>query len=201
MNRKKQMQKAFGVDEFGHFNFPIKIPNVRLARLMYGNKSGCSYCFSHGYETVNSTVANRQRNWKRFRKIKWKDKLSYKKPQHLGLFICICLANEIKNEWWFKGKPIASPDRKHFIGMYTVYDFKRFEYWLVLFDKTKKELIRHLVYKERAELFVISHLSWQDREHIVYKFDGPQKLFTYSIDDLLQSRVAKLPEKIHLMFK
>jgi hypothetical protein len=89
MNRKKQMQKAFGVDEFGHFNFPIKISNVRLARLMYGNKSGCSYCFPHGYETVNSTVANRQRNWKRFRKIKWKDKLSYKKPQHLGLFICI----------------------------------------------------------------------------------------------------------------
>jgi hypothetical protein len=79
--------------------------------------------------------------------------------------------------------------------------FKRFEYWLVLFDKTKTELIRHLVYRERAEFFVISHLSWRDREHIVYKFGGPKKLFTYSIDDLLQSRVAELPEKIHLMFK
>jgi hypothetical protein len=112
-----------------------------------------------------------------------------------------CLASEIKNEWWFKGKPIASPDRRHYIGMYTVYDFSRFEYWLVLFDKAKTELIRHLVYKDRAEIFVISHLSWQDREHIVYKFGGPQKLFIYSIDDLLQSRVAEIPEKIHLMFK
>lgn len=87
MNRLKQMQKAFGVDEFVHFNFPIKISNVRLARLLYGNKSGCSYCFPHGYETVNSTVANRQRNWKRFRKTKWKEKADLKKPRHSGLLL------------------------------------------------------------------------------------------------------------------
>ncbi len=84
MNRRKQMQKAFGVDEFGYFNFPIKISNVRLARLLYGNKSGCSYCFPHGYETVNSTVANRQRNWKKFRKTKWRSVVS-KKPRMSGL--------------------------------------------------------------------------------------------------------------------
>ena len=80
MNKKKQMQKAFGVDEFDYFNFPIKISNVRLARLLYGNKSGCSYCFPHGYETVNSTVANRQRNWKKFRKTKWKSVVHEKAP-------------------------------------------------------------------------------------------------------------------------
>ncbi len=113
----------------------------------------------------------------------------------------ICLESEIRNEWWVKGKPIASPDRKHHIGIYSVFDTMRFEYWLVLFDKKKVELIRHLIYKERGDFFTISHLSWQDREHIVYKFGGPKKLFVYSIDDLLQSRVAEIPEKIHLMFK
>lgn len=112
-----------------------------------------------------------------------------------------CLGNGIRNEWWFKDKLIAAPDRKHRIGIYTIYDVKRFEYWLVLFDKTKNELIRHQILKDSFDSFGISRLSWQDSEHVVYQFGGPKKVFTYSIDDLLQSRVAEIPEKIHLMFK
>ena len=112
-----------------------------------------------------------------------------------------CLENGIRNEWWFKDKLIAAPDRKHYIGIYTIYDIKIFEYWLVLFDKLKNELIRHLILKDKFDSFPISRLSWQDRDHIIYQFSGPKKLFVYSIDDLLQSRVAEIPEKIHLMFK
>lgn len=73
MKRQKQMQKAFGINEFGLIDFPIKISNVQVSRIVYGNERGCSRCFPHGWETNNSTLlTNRQRNWKRFRKTRWK---------------------------------------------------------------------------------------------------------------------------------
>ena len=33
---------------------------------------GCSRCFPHGIEVVNSTSKNRQRSWKRHRNTQWK---------------------------------------------------------------------------------------------------------------------------------
>lgn len=66
------MQKAFGINEFGLVDFPVKISNVQVSRIVYGNERGCSRCFPHGWETDNSTFANRQRNWKSFRKTRWK---------------------------------------------------------------------------------------------------------------------------------
>jgi hypothetical protein len=72
MKRKKRMQKAFGVNEFGQIDLPVKISNVRISRIVYGNETGCSRCFPHGYETINSTISNTQRSWKRFRRTRWK---------------------------------------------------------------------------------------------------------------------------------
>lgn len=72
MKRRKQMQKAFGINEFGQADLPVKISNVQISRIIYGNESGCSYCFPHGFETSNSTIANWQRNWKCFRKTQWR---------------------------------------------------------------------------------------------------------------------------------
>src|SRR5687768_3920321 len=74
MKRQKQMQKAFGINEFGLIDSPGKISNVQVSRIAYGNDRGCSRCFPHGRETDNSTVVNRQRTWKRFRKTRWKSK-------------------------------------------------------------------------------------------------------------------------------
>ena len=72
MKKQKRMRKAFGINEFGLVDFPVKISNVRVSRIIYGNERGCSWCFPHGWETNNSTIVNRQRNWKRFRKTRWK---------------------------------------------------------------------------------------------------------------------------------
>jgi hypothetical protein len=73
MKRQRQMQKAFGVNEFGLVDFPVKISNIRISRIIYGNERGCSWCFPHGWETDNSTMfINSQRNWKCFRRTKWK---------------------------------------------------------------------------------------------------------------------------------
>ncbi|MBL0741432.1 hypothetical protein [Chryseolinea lacunae] len=72
MKKQKQMRDAFGVNEFGLVDLPIKISNVRVARIAYGDERGCSYCFPHGCETSNAKIDNCQKNWKRFRKSKWK---------------------------------------------------------------------------------------------------------------------------------
>lgn len=72
MKRQKQMQKAFGINEFGFVDFPAKISNVQVSRVEYCKRE-CSFCFPHGWETSNSTrITNRQRSWKRFRKTRWK---------------------------------------------------------------------------------------------------------------------------------
>ncbi|KOY85982.1 phosphate ABC transporter substrate-binding protein [bacterium 336/3] len=72
MKKVKCLKKAFGVNEWGLVDYPIKISNVKVSRVLYGNDMGCSRCFPHGYETTNSTIGKRQRNWKKFRKTKWK---------------------------------------------------------------------------------------------------------------------------------
>jgi hypothetical protein len=71
MKRKKQLGKAFGLNEWGVADIPAKQSNVQIARLIYCKKE-CSYCFPHGWEVKNSTVNNRRRTWKRFRKTRWK---------------------------------------------------------------------------------------------------------------------------------
>lgn len=71
MKRQKQMRKAFGNNEFGQADLPVKISNVQLSRITNGNERGCSWCFPHGFETNNSTVANRQHNWS-VSKTRWK---------------------------------------------------------------------------------------------------------------------------------
>lgn len=45
MKKQKQMQKAFGINEFGLVDFPVKISNVQVSRIVYGNERGCSRCF------------------------------------------------------------------------------------------------------------------------------------------------------------
>ena len=72
MKNKKQTLKAFGKNEFGLVNFPIKISNTQISRLLVGEIMGCSYCFPHGMETTNSVYGKYQRNWKKYRKTKWK---------------------------------------------------------------------------------------------------------------------------------
>ena len=52
---------------------PTRIGNVKLARLDYGEESGCSHCFPHGLETDNSKWTKPQRSWKQYRKTRWKD--------------------------------------------------------------------------------------------------------------------------------
>jgi hypothetical protein len=72
MKRVKQLKKAYGTVENGTLvDFPAKTSNVQVARTIHCKKQ-CTYCFPHGCETHNSTVANQQRSWKRFRQNQWR---------------------------------------------------------------------------------------------------------------------------------
>ena len=72
MKRNSRLLKAFGKDEFDLADLPPKISGIFISRIIINNDTGCSRCFPHGYETINSHQVNNQRNWKRKRKQKWK---------------------------------------------------------------------------------------------------------------------------------
>ncbi|WP_415325716.1 phosphate ABC transporter substrate-binding protein [Chryseobacterium sp. MMS23-Vi53] len=70
----KSLKQAFGINEYRLIDFPKKISNVQVSRIIYGIDMGCSYCFPHGIETINSKEIKFQRNWKKYRKTQWKTK-------------------------------------------------------------------------------------------------------------------------------
>lgn len=71
MKRQKKLKRAFGLNELGFIDFPPKISGIMISRLIYCKKE-CPFCFPHGWEMSNATWRNNQRNWKKFRKAKWK---------------------------------------------------------------------------------------------------------------------------------
>ena len=72
MKREIRLIKAYGKNQYGLADVPKKISGIRVARIHIGEEAGCSRCFPHGYETINSHIVNRQRNWKKQRKNQWK---------------------------------------------------------------------------------------------------------------------------------
>jgi hypothetical protein len=74
MKKIKSLRQAFGINEYGLIDFPMKISNVQVSRILYGDNLGCSWCFPHGIEAINSKEIKFQRNWKKYRKTQWKTK-------------------------------------------------------------------------------------------------------------------------------
>jgi len=72
MKKFKSLRQSFGINEYSLIDFPAKISNVKVSRILYGNEMGCSRCFPHGMETINSKEVKFQRNWKKYRKTQWK---------------------------------------------------------------------------------------------------------------------------------
>jgi len=83
MKKFKSLRQAFGIDKYGLIDFPEKVSNIRISRILYGNEMGCSYCFPHGCETINSKEIKFQRNWKKYRKTQWKLKSKCRKAEFL----------------------------------------------------------------------------------------------------------------------
>ncbi|WP_378178264.1 phosphate ABC transporter substrate-binding protein [Aquimarina sp. SS2-1] len=70
MKKFKRFKKVFELNELEMINFPKKISGIKVSRIKIGEESGCSWCFPHGYETINCTIP--ERNWKSQRKKQWK---------------------------------------------------------------------------------------------------------------------------------
>jgi hypothetical protein len=112
-----------------------------------------------------------------------------------------CLKLEIKNEWWHQNRIIRSSNHNYYLGIYNIFELDFFEEYLVLFNKEKKEIIRHLIFKDRFDTFKVRKLAWVDNNTIYFQFDGPKKIFKYTIDEILEGHIHKIPDKIHLLFK
>ncbi|WP_071797497.1 hypothetical protein [Labilibacter marinus] len=69
-----RLKKAFGCYYPGLVDIPKKYNNVRISRIQnFIEMGGCRFCYPHGRETPNSTLKKgRNRNWKRYRKTRWK---------------------------------------------------------------------------------------------------------------------------------
>lgn len=72
MKRENRLIRAYGENEAKLADIPRKVSGITISRIVLGEEAGCSYCFPHGYETVNSHMRNRQRSWKKQRKMQWK---------------------------------------------------------------------------------------------------------------------------------
>lgn len=76
MSNEIRLKAAYGSNEWGLADTPRKISGVAISRIIIGESSGCSRCFPHGYEVVNSHIRNQQRSWKKHRRYQWKPVLA-----------------------------------------------------------------------------------------------------------------------------
>jgi len=74
MKNEFRLIKAFGKNEYGFADLPEKISGVRISRIFIGEEMGCSFCFPHGFETINNRWDKVQRSWKSHRKTQYKGK-------------------------------------------------------------------------------------------------------------------------------
>jgi len=72
MKREYRLIKAYGLNEYGLADLPVKASGITISRIVVGEETGCSFCFPHSYETINSHINNRQRSWKKHRRQQWK---------------------------------------------------------------------------------------------------------------------------------
>lgn len=72
MKREERLKKAFGVNEAGLADLPVKISGTQITRILRGHEQGCTECFPHGRETINSHWHNYQRSWKKQRRRQWR---------------------------------------------------------------------------------------------------------------------------------
>jgi hypothetical protein len=71
-NEIKYLKKKFGLNEEGFADIPVKYSNVKISRLINGEDMGCTYCFPHGQDTINSKWGKGTRSWKLYRDNRWK---------------------------------------------------------------------------------------------------------------------------------
>ena len=69
---KRELDKAYGVDEWGFPDLPTKVSGVRISRLTVGGSMGCPWYFPHGNYTYNHRRGGKC--WKDYRSHQWKEK-------------------------------------------------------------------------------------------------------------------------------
>lgn len=69
---ENRLIKMFGMNDYGLADLPKKYSGIKISRILIGEEMGCSFCFPHGFETINARYYKRQRSWKKHRKTQYK---------------------------------------------------------------------------------------------------------------------------------
>ncbi len=112
-----------------------------------------------------------------------------------------CLGLNLENKFYFQNKILPNKTKEFYIAVWEEYDIGKYESYLVLFDKDKKELRRVLIYKESFKFFYVNKLKWITDSIFMYKFNIPKKEFLYNIDTVLNNKIPSLPDKMYKLFK
>ncbi|MBI5372840.1 MAG: hypothetical protein HZA79_12530 [Sphingobacteriales bacterium] len=112
-----------------------------------------------------------------------------------------CIRAENANSWYFKDKLLKSPGGSYYLGVHNLFSVEAFEAYIVLFNEEKKEIARHLIYRDKFGVFQVEMLKWVSSTEVAFKFCDAKKVFTYSVSDMLNNRLPEVPGNISLLFK
>ncbi len=85
MKIRKILTKAYGKVDAGLPDFPPKVGNTRIARMIFtGARGGCSICFPHGQDTNNYSGGKNRKSWKFYRKKQYRNRDVFDGLQEAG---------------------------------------------------------------------------------------------------------------------
>lgn len=113
-----------------------------------------------------------------------------------------CHEQKLIDEWLFKDKLFRSPNRQNFVSVYNIVDETSHRVYLILYDKNKVALKRHLAFVSDVLVFTVGWVSWNNtNDTIFFQFNGPQKIFSITINDILNEIPFNIPASTSEYFK
>jgi hypothetical protein len=104
-----------------------------------------------------------------------------------------CLKRKILWEYFYKNKLFRAPSRKYHFGLLIIHDVDKYEIWEVLFNGKKEEIGRRKSYHDRNDYYFLESASWEnDKDAFCYKFDCVEKLFSSSVEDILNGEPSEV---------
>lgn len=100
-----------------------------------------------------------------------------------------CIIAGLRVDWNFHNKLFLSPDKNYYFSIFHTIDFHVYKVYEILYDKKKIEIFRRECFVDNGPTFTVQAANWEeDSKHFSYKFNGPKKIFTASVEELLNKQ-------------
>jgi hypothetical protein len=88
-----------------------------------------------------------------------------------------CLNDEVDNRWFFKDKFFRSADHKNFARIECYWDLDKFTCTAIIYDKNKKELLRHILLEKKpflGDFIYWAKAKWIENDFTLMGKDGTE---------------------------